>query len=90
MATQTPVDRGIAVITEDHTGASTVMVAAAVRNGRPQQVYAVHFKPASVQIAAGAAMRTAGTLRYSEKVVEVTADASGAVTIRPISMTLSV
>ena len=77
-----PTDRGFAVLTENADGTTTVQVCTAVENGAPVDVYAAHVNTPTVRVSADVNLLKTGSVRYTEKIVEVFSGEGGAVYVR--------
>jgi hypothetical protein len=74
-----PTDRGYVLVTKEDDGTQTIMVCAGITNGEPVDVYAMHVRSSSVVIHPDVKLVRAGSVSYTNKVVEVFADEAGTV-----------
>lgn len=81
----TPTDRGVAYISPEKDGSKRVSVCASVKDGEPENVYAVHFRRSSVKVAPDVRMLRSGVGSWSDGLVEVSADRRGTVYVRGFS-----
>lgn len=77
-------DRGIVTVQRVADGTAVVEIGSGVKQGRAVGVFARHTGVALDKLEIGVAMKTAGTVSYSEGIVEVFPDGKGTVYIRPL------
>ena len=80
-----PTDRGIAAVSRNADGTTTIDVCAEVRKGVPVGTFARHVRIPTKLVRIEVAMRQAGELQFTDGVVEVVPDGSGSVYIRSLS-----
>jgi hypothetical protein len=77
-------ERGHAVLSQREDGRTTVAVCTAIKNGRPENIYAKFVGVDDVRIGAGIRLTRGDSFRYTREIVVVSADKDGVVHVRAI------
>jgi hypothetical protein len=77
-----PTDRGYVVLRKNDDGTTTVMIATAIENGEPVNVFASHVRAAKVRVDPSVHLVGTGTQSHSNKVVEVFPGDDGVLQVR--------
>ena len=78
------IERGHAVLRRRDDGTTTVAVCTAIKNGKPDNIYAKYHGAKNVRVGAGIHLASGGSFRYTPQIVEVSADENGVVYVRAI------
>jgi hypothetical protein len=78
-------ERGHAVLSPREDGTTTVAVCTAIKNGKPDNIYARFYGAENVRVSPGIRLTRSDSVRYTKDIVEVSADENGVIRVMAIN-----